>query len=59
MPESATQTTEHATEDENGLAAAVRDERDEAAQVRRARQRALIDGIVRDYEPVLRELGQR
>ena len=60
MAESATQTTKHATEDQDGPAAiAARDERYEAAQARRARQMALIDGIVRGYEPVLRELGQR
>ena len=60
MAESAAHTTEHVTEDQNGPAsAAVRDERDEAAQARRARQMALIDGVMRDYEPVLRELGQR
>ena len=59
MAESATHTTEQATEDQNGPAAAVRDERDEAAQARCARQMALIDGVMRDYEPVLRELGQR
>lgn len=60
MAESATHTTEHVTEDQNGPAAvAARDERDKAAQFRRARQMALIDGVVRDYEPVLRELGQR
>ena len=60
MAESVTHTTEHATEDQNGpAAAAIRDERDDAAQARRARQMALIDGIMRDYEPVLRELGQR
>ena len=60
MTESATYTTEHATKDENGPAAvAARDEPDKAAQTRRARQMALIDGVVRDYEPVLRELFQR
>lgn len=60
MAESATHTTEHVTEDRNGpAAAATRDEQDQAAQARRARQMALIDGIVRDYEPVLRELFQR
>ena len=60
MGESATHTTEHVTEDQNSPApAAARDERDEAAQARRARQMALIDGIMRDYEPVLRELFQR
>ena len=60
MTESAAHTTEHATDDRNGPAAAViRDEQDEAAQARRARQMALIDGVVRDYEPVLRELFQR
>ena len=59
MAESATHTTEHATENPDGPAAAVRDERDEAAQARRARQMALIDGVMRDYEPVLRELFQR
>jgi len=59
MAESATHTTEHAIEDENGPAAVIRDERDEAEQARRARQIALIDGIMRDYEPVMRELGQR
>ncbi len=59
MAESATHTTEHATEDQNGSAATIRDEMDKAAQARRARQMALIDGVMRDYEPVLRELGQR
>lgn len=59
MAESATHTTEHATEDENGLKAVIRDERDEAEQAHRVWQMALIDGIMRDYEPVLRELGQR
>ena len=59
MAESATHTTEHATENRDGPAAAVRNERDEAAQARRARQMALIDGVMRDYEPVLRELFQR
>jgi len=59
MAESATHTTEHAAEGENGPAAVIRDERDKAAQARRARQMALIDGVMRDYEPVLRELGQR
>lgn len=59
MAESATHTTEHATEDENGPAAVIRDERDEAEQARRAWQMALIDGVVRDYEPLLRELGRR
>ena len=57
MAESATHTTEHVTEDQNSPApAAARDEPDKAAQTRRARQMALIDGVVRDYEPVLREL---
>ena len=59
MTESATHMTEHAAEGENGPAAVIRDERDKAAQARRARQMALIDGVMRDYEPVLRELGQR
>ena len=59
MAESATHMTEHATENRDDLAAAVRDERDEAAQARRARQMALIDGVMRDYGPVLRELFQR
>lgn len=61
MAESATHTTEHVTEDQNGPApaAVVPDKRDEAAQVRRARQMALIESVTRDYEPVLRELGQR
>lgn len=60
MAESATDTTKHVTEDQNGPAAlAVRDERVEAEQARRVRQMALTDGIMRDYEPVLRELGQR
>ena len=60
MAESAAHTTEHATEVQNGPAGtAVRDEGAEAAQARRARQMALIDGVMRDYEPVLRELFQR
>ena len=59
MANSATHTTEQATEDQNGPAAAAPDEMDKAAQARRARQMALIDGVVRDYEPVLRELFQR
>ena len=60
MAESATHTTEHVTKDPNGPATvAVGDERDDAAQARRARQMALIDGVVRDYELVLRELFQR
>ena len=60
MAESATHTTEHVTKDQNGPATvAVGDERDDAAQARRARQMALIDGVVRDYELVLRELFQR
>ncbi len=60
MAKIATHATEHATEDQNGpAAAAARNERNEAAQARRARQMALIDGIMRDYEPVLRELGRR
>ncbi len=60
MAESATHTTERATEDQNGPAAVVvRDEQDKAAQARRARQMALIDGVMRDYEPVLRELSRR
>ncbi len=60
MAESATHTTEHVTEDQNGPAAVVlRDEQDKAAQACRARQMALIDGVMRDYEPVLRELFQR
>ena len=60
MAESATHTTEHVTEDQNGPAAVVaRDEQNKAAQARRARQMALVDGVMRDYEPVLRELGQR
>ena len=60
MAESAMHTTEHVTKDQNGPAAvAVRGERDDAVQARRARQMALIDGIMRDYEPVLRELFQR
>ena len=60
VAESATHTTEHATEDQNGPATvAVGDEQYKAAQARRARQMALIDGVMRDYEPVLRELFQR
>lgn len=59
MTESATHATEHTTEDQNDPAAAAPDERDNAAQARRTRQMALIDGVVRDYEPVLRELFQR
>ena len=60
MAESVTHATEHATDDRNGPAAAViRDERDQTAQARRARQMALIDGVVRAYAPVLRELFQR
>ncbi len=59
MAENAAHTTEHATEDQNGSTAVIRDEADEAAQARRVRQMALIDGIMRDYETVLRELGQR
>ena len=60
MAKSAMHTTEHVTKDQNGPAVvAVRDGRDKAAQARRARQMALIDGVVRDYEPVLRELFQR
>lgn len=57
--ESATHTTEHATEDENGPAAVIRDERNEAEQARRAWQMALIDGVMCDYGPVIRELSQR
>lgn len=59
MAESVTHTTEHATENRDGPTAVIRDEMDEAAQARRARQMALIDGVLRDYEPVLRELFQR
>ena len=59
MAESATHTTEHATEDRDSPVVMIHDERNEAAQARRARQMALIDGIMRDYEPVLRELFQR
>lgn len=61
MAESATHTTEHVTEDQNGPATAAPDEHDQdkTAQARRVRQMALIDGVMRDYEPVLRELGQR
>ncbi len=58
MAESATNTTEPATGDLNGPPT-TSDDQDKAAQVRRARQMALIDGVMRDYEPVLRELGQR
>jgi hypothetical protein len=57
MAEGATR-NEHAAEDRDRPAAA-RDEGDETAQARRARQMALIDGIVRDCEPVQRELGRR
>lgn len=59
MAESATHTTEHATEDQNAPAAAAPGDQGEAAQARRARQMTLIDGVVRDYEPMLRELFQR
>lgn len=60
MAENASRMTEHVTDDRDGPAAAVvRDEQDEAAQARRTRQMALIDSVMRDYEPVLRELGQR
>lgn len=59
MAESATHTTEHATENRDGPAAAVRNERDEAVQARRAWQMALIDDVMRDYEFVLREPFQR
>lgn len=59
MAESAAHTTEHATENRDDPAAMIRDEMDEAAQARRARQMALIESVTRDYEPVLRELGKR
>lgn len=59
MAEGATR-TEHATEDRALPAASAPDEADEtAAARRRARQMALAEGIVRDYEPVLRELARR
>ncbi len=47
------------TPEDRGEAPAQLDERHQTANARRARHLALIDGIMRDYEPVLRELGHR
>ena len=58
MAENARRTTEHATKDQDLPAATACDNQDHGAQVRRTRQMALIDGLMRDYEPALRELAQ-
>ncbi len=59
MAGNAKHTTGHATKDQDRSTTAACDEQDQGPQARHTRQMALIDGVVRDYEPTLRELALR